>query len=75
MEQARLNAARGIGAHLTDPRMKSALARMFANAEPAVTKLQAFQAQAGGPATRTSGGPDPCQTGNSPLKQSMAGTR
>jgi NAD(P)-binding Rossmann-like domain len=49
MEQARLNAARGIGAHLSDPRMKSALARMFANAEPAVTKLQAFQAQAGRP--------------------------
>jgi hypothetical protein len=49
MEQARLNAARGIGAHLTDPRMKSALARMFANAESAVTKLQAFQAQAGRP--------------------------
>ena len=49
MEQARLNAARGIGAHLTDPRMKSALARMFANAEPAVTKLQAFQSQAGRP--------------------------
>ena len=49
MEQARLNAARGIGAHHADPRMKSALARMFANAGPAVTKLQAFQAQAGQP--------------------------
>jgi NAD(P)-binding Rossmann-like domain len=46
MERARLNAARGIGEHLTDPRMKSALARMFANAEPAVTKLETFQAQA-----------------------------
>jgi hypothetical protein len=34
--------------------MKSALARMFANAEPAVTKLQTFQAQAqqAAPATR-----------------------
>jgi NAD(P)-binding Rossmann-like domain len=46
MEGARLNAARGIGEHLTDPRMKSALARMFANAEPAVQKLQTLQAHA-----------------------------
>jgi len=42
MEGARLNAARGIGDHHADPRMKSALARMFANAEPAVTKLETF---------------------------------
>ncbi len=49
MEGARLNAARGIGDHHADPRMKSALARMFANAEPAVTKLETFQAQAGQP--------------------------
>jgi hypothetical protein len=49
MEQARLNAARGIGTHLADHRMKSALARMLANAEPAVTNLQALQAQAGRP--------------------------
>ena len=46
MERARLNAARGIGDHLTDPRMASALTRMFANAEPAVARLEAFQAQA-----------------------------
>jgi hypothetical protein len=46
MERARLNAARGIGDHLTDPRMSSALARMFTNAEPAVTKLATFQVQA-----------------------------
>jgi hypothetical protein len=46
MEGARLNGVRGIGAHLTEPRMKSALARMFANAEPAVQKLQTFQARA-----------------------------
>lgn len=45
MEGARLNAARGIGDHLTDPRMKSALTRMFANAEPAVAKLETLQAQ------------------------------
>jgi hypothetical protein len=46
MEGARLNATRGIGDHLTDPRMKSALARLFANADPAVQKLETFQAQA-----------------------------
>ena len=46
MEGARLNATRGIGEHLTDPRMKSALARLFANADPAVQKLETFQAQA-----------------------------
>ena len=44
MERARLNAARGIGAHLADPRMKSALTRMFANAEPAVTRLETLLA-------------------------------
>ena len=54
MEAARLNATRGIGEHLTDPRMKSALARLFANADPAVQKLETFQAQAqqAGRATR-----------------------
>jgi hypothetical protein len=54
MEAARLNAARGIGDHLTDPRMKSALTSMFANAEPAVAKLETLQAQAqqAGHATR-----------------------
>jgi hypothetical protein len=54
MEGARLNATRGIGEHLTDPRMKSALARLFANAGPAVQKLETFQAQAqqAGRATR-----------------------
>jgi NAD(P)-binding Rossmann-like domain len=46
LEGARLNAARGIGEHLTDPRMQSALARMFANAEPAVQNLQTLQARA-----------------------------
>ena len=54
MEGARLNATRGIGEHLTDPQMKSALARLFANAGPAVQKLETFQAQAqqAGRATR-----------------------
>jgi hypothetical protein len=46
MEGARLNAARGIGDHLTEPRMKSALARMFANTEPAVAKLETLHARA-----------------------------
>ncbi len=46
IEGARLNAVRGIGDHLADPRMKSALTRLFANAEPAVAKLETLQAQA-----------------------------
>jgi len=45
MERARLNAARGIGDHLADPRMQSALTRMFTNAEPAVTNLETLQVQ------------------------------
>jgi len=44
MERARLNAARGIGDHLADPRMTSALTRIFANVEPAIAKLEAFRA-------------------------------
>ena len=53
IERARLNAARGIGARHADPRMQSALTRMFANAEPAITKLETLHAQAltSGPAT------------------------
>ena len=47
MEKARLNAARGIGDHHADPRMKSALTRMFANWEPALAKLETFQATPG----------------------------
>jgi hypothetical protein len=47
MERARLNAARGIGARHADPRMRSALTRLFANAGPAVTNLETLQAQAG----------------------------
>ena len=46
MERARLNAARGIGDHLADPRMQTALTRMFANAEQAVTNLETLQVQA-----------------------------
>ena len=46
MERARLNAARGIGDHLAEPRVQTALTRMFANAEPAVTNLEALQVRA-----------------------------
>jgi hypothetical protein len=45
LEEARLNVAGGIGDHLTDPRMKRALARWSVNAEPAVTNPQRLQAQ------------------------------
>lgn len=45
MERARLNAARGIGDYLADPRMKSAPAGLFANAEPAITRLETFLTQ------------------------------
>jgi hypothetical protein len=40
MDRSRLNAARGLGDHLADPRMQSALARFTANSEPAVANLQ-----------------------------------
>jgi hypothetical protein len=40
LERSRLNAARGIGDHLDEPRMQSALKRYGANAEPAVAKLE-----------------------------------
>lgn len=45
MERSRLNAARGIGDHLDDPQMKSALTRLFASIEPAIAKLETFMAE------------------------------
>jgi hypothetical protein len=42
LERSRLNVARGINAHLTEPRMRSALARFVENWEPAVEKLESF---------------------------------
>jgi NAD(P)-binding Rossmann-like domain len=45
IDTSRLNAARGLGDHQSDPRMQSALARWFANAEPAVKKLEKLQGQ------------------------------
>jgi hypothetical protein len=53
MERARLNAARGIGARHGDPRMRSALTRLFANAEPAVTNLAALAARLTGVTARS----------------------
>lgn len=46
LDRSRLNAASGIRDHLAEPRMKSALDRFFANAEQAITNLDAFAAQA-----------------------------
>jgi len=66
MEKARLNAARGIGDHLTDPRMKSALTRMFANAEPAITKLETLHAQAQRAGSGTQRHLDPDRTSAAP---------
>src|SRR5271166_2108604 len=45
MQRSRLNASGGIRDHLDDPQMKSALARLFANVEPALAKLGTFMAQ------------------------------
>jgi NAD(P)-binding Rossmann-like domain len=40
MQRSRLNATCGIGDHQADPQMKSALARIFTNIEPAISKLE-----------------------------------
>jgi hypothetical protein len=53
MQRSRLNGSAGIRDHLDDPQMRSALARLFANVEPAIAKLDTFTAEispAGGPA-------------------------
>jgi NAD(P)-binding Rossmann-like domain len=46
LERSRLNGARGVREHLTEPRMKSAFNRLFANNGQAMTNLAAFLAQA-----------------------------
>ena len=46
LDRSRLNAACGVRDHLTEPRMKSALDRLFASTEQAITNLDAFLAQA-----------------------------
>ena len=45
LQRSRLNAGRGIRDHLNDPQMTSALARLFANIEPAIAKLETFMAE------------------------------
>ena len=45
MQRSRLNGAAGISDHLDDPQMQSALARLFANVEPAIAKLAKFTAE------------------------------
>ncbi len=45
LERSRLNVARGIPDHLTEPQMQSALARYVAHSEQAVEKLESFLVQ------------------------------
>lgn len=42
MQHSRLNATSAIGQHRNDPLMKSALTRLLASIEPAITRLQTF---------------------------------
>jgi hypothetical protein len=44
LQRSRLNATAGIRAHLDDPLLQSALARLFTNIEPAIAKLETFMA-------------------------------
>jgi hypothetical protein len=44
MQRSRLNATSAVLGHLDDPLMKSALARLFTNVEPAIAKLETFMA-------------------------------
>jgi NAD(P)-binding Rossmann-like domain len=45
LERSRLDVARGINAHLSEPQMQAAVARYVENLEPAVEKLESFLAQ------------------------------
>jgi hypothetical protein len=45
LEGSRLNVARGIDTHMTEPQMQSALARYVANNERAIDKLEGFLVQ------------------------------
>jgi hypothetical protein len=45
LDRSRLNAARGIRDHLTEPRMKAAINRLLANTEQAITNLDTFLPQ------------------------------
>jgi hypothetical protein len=42
LEQSRLNAGRGIGAHMKDPGMQSAVTRMMTSMEPAIANLESL---------------------------------
>jgi hypothetical protein len=46
LERSRLSLFRGLGGHMTDPRMQSALTRQAENAQPAMEKLEQLLAQA-----------------------------
>jgi NAD(P)-binding Rossmann-like domain len=45
MQRSRLNATCAVRDHLDDPLMKSGLARLFTNIEPAIAKLETFMAE------------------------------
>jgi hypothetical protein len=45
MRRSRLNGTAAVGDHLDDPVVKSALARLFVNIEPAIAKLETFMAE------------------------------
>jgi len=51
MQRSRLNAVSNMNDYLEDPLMKSALARLFANVEPAIAKLAKFTAEISAPAS------------------------
>ena len=44
MQRSRLNATRGMADRQEDPQMKAALARLFTNIEPAISKLGTLSA-------------------------------
>jgi hypothetical protein len=48
MQRSRLNATCGMAEHRADPQMKSALARLFTNIEPAISKLETLMAEIDG---------------------------
>ena len=48
MQRSRLNATCGMADYQGDPQMKAALARLFTNIEPAISKLETFMAGIGG---------------------------
>jgi NAD(P)-binding Rossmann-like domain len=45
MERSRLDVARGLNAHLSEPQTQAAVARFLTNLEPAVEKLESFLAE------------------------------